>query len=141
MRSLVEHKREFGLRVFGMNQEGGAAVHVAAQQAQAFVGRIPRLHDNIIQFIAEKVFYNPLEARLDLQKIGEHPDRSEAALHDSRLEKTADGLGGISVLGNHRFQRSLLAERCGEFGAQTDRDGSWTSSLPGAWIRSAGEAG
>ncbi len=41
VRGFIENEREFGLRVFGMDEEGGAAVDAGAQHAQAFVGGVP----------------------------------------------------------------------------------------------------
>ena len=41
MRVFVDRKRKLRLRILGMHQEGGAAIHVGAEQTQAFVRRIP----------------------------------------------------------------------------------------------------
>ena len=90
MRGFVKDEGELGLRIFGMNKKCGAAVDVAAQQPEAFVGSIPRLDHDVVQFVAQEVFHHALKARLDFKKIREHTDRREAALHHSRLEKTAN---------------------------------------------------
>jgi hypothetical protein len=117
VRGFVEDEGKLGLRIFGMNQKSGAAINVAAQQAQAFIGCVPALDHDVVQFVAEKVFNHAFETRLDLKKIREHADRREAALHHSRLEQAANRFGGVAMFGDDRFQRSLLAESGGEFGA------------------------
>ena len=48
-----------------MNQERSAAIHVGAQHAQAFVSGIPRLDDDVIQFVAQEIFDHALVFRLD----------------------------------------------------------------------------
>jgi hypothetical protein len=74
VRGFVEDEGKLGLRVFGMNQEGGAAVDVGAQQAQAFVGSVPGLDHDVVQFVAQEVFDHALVARLDFEEVGEHAD-------------------------------------------------------------------
>ena len=70
--ALIRDKRKLGLRVLGMDQECRASIDVGAQQAQAFVGGVPRLDDDVVQFVAQEVFDHALVARLDFEKIGEH---------------------------------------------------------------------
>ena len=44
-------------------------------KSQPFIGRIPRLHDDVIQFIAQEIFHHSLVTRLDFQKIRQHSHR------------------------------------------------------------------
>src|SRR5580658_473430 len=101
VRGFVEDEGELGLRVLGVNQKSGATIDIAAQQPEAFVGGVPGLDHNVVQFVTQEVFDNTLKARLHFKKVGKHTDRGEAALHYSRLKKAADRLSGISVLSNH----------------------------------------
>src|SRR5271167_3201177 len=101
-----------------MNQKSSAAIDVAAQQAEAFVGSVPGFDHDVIQFVAQEVFHHALEARLNLEKIGEHSDRREAALHHSRLEQATHGFGRVTVLSDNRFERTFFPESRGKFGAE-----------------------
>jgi len=83
-----------------MHKESRSAVNVSAQQAQAFVGRIPRLHDNIVQFIAEEVFHHLLVTRINFQKIGQNSRGSVSTLQGARLKQAPHRFRGISVLGD-----------------------------------------
>ncbi len=121
-----------------MNQEGGAAVNVAAQQAQAFVGRIPRLHDNVVQFVAQEVVDHVLIAAFDFKEIGEHADGSAAALQPTRSEELADRLGGIAVLGDDAFERTLLTHEGGVLAAQRVEVALGIGFGRRAWPRVAG---
>ena len=103
MRGFVEDEGELGLRILGMNQKSGAAVDVAAQQAEALVGSVPGLDHDVVQFVAQEVFHHALKARLDFKKIRKHADRGKAALHNSRLEKAANRFGRVAMLGDNRF--------------------------------------
>src|SRR5207302_9635870 len=109
MGRFIEDEGEFGLRILGMNEESSAAINIGPQHAQTLVGSVPGFDDNVVQFIAQEVFHDPLVARLDFKEIREHAYWSQAALHYSGLEKPADGFGRISVLRDHCFQRPLLA--------------------------------
>ena len=100
-----------------MNQECRAAVDVGAQQAQAFVGGIPALDDNVVQFVAQKIFDYAFVARIDFQKIGKHAGGSMSALQGARLEQPPHRLGRVPMLGDDGFERSLFAERGRVFGA------------------------
>ena len=75
VRGLVEEERELRLRILGMDEEGGAAIDIAAQQAQAFVGRVPRLHHDVVQFVAQEVVDHMLVAVFHLEEVGQHADR------------------------------------------------------------------
>ena len=80
VRRLVEDERELRLRIFGMDQERRAAIHVAAQQAQTFVGGVPRLHHDVVQLVAQEIVDHVLVAVFHFEKVGEHADRREALL-------------------------------------------------------------
>ena len=97
-----------------MHQEGRAAIHVTAQQTQTFIGRIPRFHHDVIEFVAQKVFHHALVLRLHFQKIRQHAHRSEPTLQRSRLEEAPDRFRGVAMFRNDRFERSLLAQRRSE---------------------------
>ena len=79
--SFIEMERELCLGIFGMDQEGGAAVHVAAQQPQAFVSSIPRLHHNVVQLLAQEVVHHMLVLVVHLEKVGQHAHRRQAIAH------------------------------------------------------------
>ena len=88
MRGFVDDEGKLGLRILGMNQECGAAIDVAAQQAKTFVGCVPGLDHDVVQLVAQKVFHHAFKARLDFQKIRQHSDWSEPALHHARLKES-----------------------------------------------------
>ena len=67
---FIDDERELGLRVFGMDEEGSAAIDAGAQHAQAFVSGVPGLYDDVVQFITEEVFDDALIARFDLEEVG-----------------------------------------------------------------------
>ena len=118
VRGFIQHERKLRLRIFRMHQEGRAAIDIAAQQAQTFIRRVPRFHHDVVQFVAQKVFHDALVARLDLQKVSQHADGCQPALHHARLKQPAHRFGRISVLGDDRFQRSLFTQRRRKFRAQ-----------------------
>ena len=101
-----------------MDEECSAAVDIGAQQPKTFVGRVPRLDHNVVQFVAQEIFHHPLEARLHFQKIAQHADGSQSALHHAGLKEAAHRLGGVAVLIDNGFERSLSAERGGIFSAE-----------------------
>ena len=103
-RALVHQERELRLRILRMDQERGPAIDIGAQQTHAFVGRVPRLHDDVVQFVAQEVFDNALVMRFDFEKIGQHADRGVTALQRARLKQAAYRFGGISVLGDDGFE-------------------------------------
>ncbi len=109
MRRFVEHKRELGLRVLRMNEECGAPIDIGAQQAKTFIGRVPRLDHDVIQLVAQKIFHHALEARFHFQKISQHADRSQPALHHARLKQAPHRLGGVSVFIDNSFERAFPA--------------------------------
>ena len=100
-----------------MHKECRAPVDVGAQQAQAFVGCVPRLDHDEVQFVAQEVFHDALIAGFDFEKIGEHAGGSVSSLHCARLKKAPHRLGRITVLGDDGFERPFLAQRRGVFGA------------------------
>src|SRR5208337_2430914 len=93
-------------------EESCAAVNVGAQHAQAFVSGIPGLDHDVIQLVAQEVFDDAFESGLDFEEVGEYTHRRAASLHYAGLKEAADGLGGISVLGDNGLERTLFAE-CG----------------------------
>ena len=99
-----------------MHQECRAPVDVGAQQAQAFVGGVPRLDHDEVQFVAQEVFDDALIARFDFEEIGEHSGGSVSSLQRARLKKPPHRFGGVTVLGDDRFERSFFAECSGVFG-------------------------
>ena len=87
--AFIRDKRELRLRVLRMHQECRAAVDVGAQQAQAFVGGVPRLDHDVVQFVAQKVFDDALVAGLNFEEIGEHAGGSVALPASRPIEKAA----------------------------------------------------
>ena len=122
-------KRKLGLRVFRMDQEGGAAIDVGAQHAEAFVGGVPGLHHDVIQFVTQKVFHHALVSRLDFQEVGEHAYRREPALHDARLKQAAHGFGRVSMLGDDGLERTFLAQTPWHTRREERRDSSSSAFL------------
>ena len=101
-----------------MDEEGGAAIDAGAQHAQAFVRGVPGFHHDVIQFVAQEVFDYALVARLHFEEVGKHANRGEASVHDAGLKEAANGLGGISVLGDDRIEGAFPAERGRVLGAE-----------------------
>src|SRR5580765_8573253 len=95
-----------------MDEECSASVDISAQHAKTLVGRVPGLYDDVVQFISQEVFDHTLVPGLDFEEIGKHANRRKATLHHARLEEAADGFSRISMLGDNRFERALLAQ-CG----------------------------
>src|ERR1700683_1865820 len=114
VRSFVEDERKLGLRILRMNQKGRAAIHIAAQQSQAFIGSVPRIDHDVVQFVAQEVFDHALETRLDLKKIRENADWRESALHYSRLKKAANRFCRVAMLRDDGFERSFFPQSGGE---------------------------
>ena len=104
---FVEVERKLRLRIFGMDQEGRAAIDVGAQQAQAFIGGIPRLHHDVVQFVAQEVVDHVLVTVFDFEEVGQHAGRRAAALQRSRGEELAHRLGGVTMLGDDALPASL----------------------------------
>ena len=50
--TFVHHERKLRLRIFRMHEERSPAVNVGSEQAQAFVGCVPRLHHDVIEFVS-----------------------------------------------------------------------------------------
>ena len=118
MRRLVEEERELRLRIFGMDEEGRTAIHVGAQQAQTFVGRVPRLHHDVVQFVAQEIVNHMLVAIFNFEKVGQHAGRRATFFHRARGEQLAYRFGGIAMLGDDGFERTPLAHGAGVFAAQ-----------------------
>ncbi len=118
VRGLVEEERKLRLRIFGMDQERRAAIHVAAQQAQTFVGRVPRLHHDVVQLVAQEIVNHVLIAIFHFEKVGEHAHRRKTFLHRARGEELAHRFGGVAMLGDDGFQRTPLAHRAGVLATQ-----------------------
>src|ERR1017187_4299743 len=104
-----------------MDQECCTSIDVGAQQTQPLVRRVPTFHDDVVQFISQEVFDHPFVAWIDFKEIGEHTGGSVSALQRARLKKAPHGLGGITMLGDDGFERSLLAERGCVFGTDGRR--------------------
>ena len=87
-----------------MHEEGRASIHVGAQHAQAFVGRVPRLHHDVIQFVAQEVFDHALVPRFHFEEIRKHAHRRKPALHHPGLKQPTNRLGRISMFGDDGFE-------------------------------------
>ncbi len=118
MHRLVEVEGKLRLRILGMNEEGGAAIDVGTQQAQAFVSGIPRLNDNEVQFVAQEIVDHVLIAVLNFKEVGKNAHGRAPALQGSRSEELANRVGGIAVIGDDGFERASLAHQRGVFAAQ-----------------------
>src|SRR5579872_6271323 len=94
-----------------MNQERGPSVHISAQESQSLIGRIPRLHHDVIQLIAKEIFHHAFIARLNLEEICQNADGSEAAVHHSGLEQPPDRFSRVAMLGDDSLQRGPLSHR------------------------------
>src|ERR1019366_3360007 len=118
VRGLVEEERKLRLRIFGMDEEGCAAIHVAAQQAQTLVGSVPRLHHDVIQLVAQEIVNHVLIAIFDFEKVSEHAHRRKIFLHRARGEEPAHRFGSVAMLGDDSFQRTPLAHGAGVLATQ-----------------------
>ena len=63
-----------------MNEEGRAAIDIAAQQAQPFVGGIPRLHDDVVQFVTQEVVDHVFVAAFHFEEVSQHAHRRTSTL-------------------------------------------------------------
>src|SRR6185437_8193846 len=70
---------ESSLRVVRMHQEGGAPRNVGVKHAHALIGRIPTLHHDVVQLIAQKLVDDALILSLDLEEVRERSHRRNAA--------------------------------------------------------------
>src|SRR5262249_28196663 len=111
VRSFIDREGELCLCVFGMNQECRAPVDISPQHPEAFISGVPGFNDDVVEFIPQEVFHHPLITWLNFQKIRQHSDRCESALHHSRLKELAYRFGGVTMLGDDCFERSLFT-RC-----------------------------
>ncbi len=102
-----------------MHQKRRTPVHIRAQQAEAFIRGVPRLHDDVVQLVAEKVLDHAFVARINFQKIRQHANRRRSALKHSGLKQSPHRLCGIAVFGNDGFQRATLAQSRSELCAQS----------------------
>ena len=59
---------------FRMDEERGAAVHVAAHQIDAAIGFGPVLYDYVFEFFMKKLFGRFFKGRFHFNEIGEDPD-------------------------------------------------------------------
>src|SRR5690242_3178962 len=117
-RILIYGKGKARLRILRVHQEGGAPVHIAAQQAQAFVGGVPGLHHNVVEFVAQEIFHHVLVTVFDFQEVGQHARGSQPALHAAGLKQAPHRFGGITVLCDHRLQRGPASQKGSVLGAQ-----------------------
>jgi hypothetical protein len=101
-----------------MEAVGGAQCAASSRMKENLACGVPGFDDNVVEFVAQKVLDDALEAGFDFEKIGEHADGREAALHHSRLKEATNRFGGVSMLRDHRFERAFPAESRGEFGAK-----------------------
>src|SRR5437588_593084 len=81
---FIHSKRKTCLAIVGMDQERGAPINIGAQHVQALISRVPRFYDDVIQLIAQEVFYNVLVLLVDFQKICQHSRRRHSALQGAR---------------------------------------------------------
>ena len=72
---FADREGELRLRIFRMDKKRGASIDVSAEHAQALIGGVPRLDDDVVQFVTQEIFHDPLIARLDFQKIRQHAHR------------------------------------------------------------------
>src|SRR4051794_3439799 len=87
------------------------------KQVHALIGGVPRLDDDVVEFVAKEIVDNMLVLVLNFEEVGENAGGRGATLHRARLKQAADGVGGVAMLGDHGFKRGAFALVGGEFGA------------------------
>src|SRR5260370_3087415 len=112
---------EVGLRIVRMDEEGGASGDVGLEQLHAGIGCVPRLYDDVVELISEELIDYALVLAADLEEVGECAYRGHAIgvlLVGLRLEDVADGVGGVAVLFDERFERAAAAVEAGNLSAE-----------------------
>ena len=76
--SIAAHRRARGkgklrLRIIRMHKKGRASVDVVLQQPHTFIGRIPALDDDVVQFVAEKFVHDLFILTIHLKEVGQSP--------------------------------------------------------------------
>ena len=84
----------------------------------AFIGGVPGLDHDVIQLVAQEVFDHMLIAVSTSRKSASTPTGASPPFIAPDLEQPPHRVGRVAVLGDHRFQRALLAQGSGVFGAQ-----------------------
>ena len=102
-----------------MYQECGTAIYPGAQHSQPFIGRIPRLHYDVVQLIAQEVFNHTFVAIFHLNEIGQHTGSRKTVLLAAGLKQSLYRFSGIAVLGNQGFQRRSFSQGAGVLATQT----------------------
>jgi len=121
VRGFVEDEGELGLRILRMNQEGGATVDVAAQQTEALVGGVPGFDNDVIEFVAKEFVDDTLVFAVDFEEVGQraYGGHSVGVLFVGvGLEDVADGVGGVAVFFDERFEGVAAAVECRDFATQ-----------------------
>ncbi len=99
---------ELGLRVVRMDEEGGAAIDVALEQAHAFVGRVPALDDDVVELVAQILVYDAFVLAVDFEEVSERADGGEASATSLSVaigaEELAHRVGGVAVLADEAFE-------------------------------------
>ena len=70
-----------------MYEERRAPIYVAFEQPQAFIGGIPGLHHDVIQFIAQEVFHYVLVLVFHFEEVGQHSGWGVAFAQSARLKR------------------------------------------------------
>ncbi len=114
---------ELGLRIVRMDEEGGAAIDIALQQAHAFVGGVPAFDDDVVELVAQIFVDDGFVLAVDFKEVGERADGGEASAASAGgvavgAEELADGVGGVAVLADEAFERVAAAGERGVLGAK-----------------------
>ena len=105
------------------DQERGTAGDVRLQQADAFLGRVPALDDDVAQLFAQK-FVDRLRVRfVDFEEVRERAQRLVGGVGllgaaTARLEQILDRFGRVGVVADEPFERTPATVQRGCLAAQ-----------------------
>ena len=112
---------EVSLGVVGVDEEGGAAADVGLQEVHACVGGVPGFDDDVVELVAEELVDDAFVLAVDFEEVGERADSRHTVgvlFVGIGLEDVADGIGGVAVLVNERFERAAAAGEGRDLAAQ-----------------------
>src|SRR5271170_7593384 len=101
-----------------MDKERGPAVNIGLEQTHAFIRRIPALHDDIVELIAQEFVDHALILTVNFEEIGECADGRKAAAQRVRTKKLAHRVRRVAMLADERVEGIMAASERGMFGAK-----------------------
>src|SRR6476620_9603684 len=101
-----------------MDEEGGATVDVALEQAHAFVGGIPAFDDDVIELVAEIFVNDGFVLAIDFEEVGERAHGRKAGGMTVGAEEFADGVSRVAVFADEAFKGIAATGKRSVLGAQ-----------------------